>query len=51
MQLRKHADCVKFAASRANHSLDPNFVLQIKDHLDTCQKENNEKKGEGKVDE
>ena len=51
VNLRKYADAVKFGASRVNHPLDPVFYLQLKEHLDTCKKENNEKRGEGKVEE
>ena len=52
VNLRKYAEAVKFAVSCQNqHALDPTFYLQLKEHLDTCKKENNEKRGEGKVEE
>ncbi len=51
VNLRKYSDAVKFGASRVNYALSPEFQLAIKEHLDTLKKENNQKKGEGKVEE
>lgn len=51
VNLRKYVDAVKFAASREKHALAPIFYLQLKEHLDTCKKENTQKRAEGKVEE
>ena len=49
--MRIDVNTVKFGVSRSSFELDPNSLISLKESLDTFEKENNNKKNDGQLEE